>query len=126
MSEITVSGKMKVKTFYAAFINAYPYLYPSLRYPEGKAVDAESSIANARSKYTTEGYSPTGEADISVRGNLKLETFEKRFMERFSIQCIFHFKRNGKWVVTGPKYKSLTLNEANNKIQTEGGDLIIL
>jgi hypothetical protein len=126
MSEITVSGRTKVKSFYAAFTKAYPYLYPSLRYPDGKAVDAESTIANARSKSVTGAYSATGEADLSVRGNLKVESFEKRFQESFSIKCIVHFKKGGKWAVAGPKYKALTLNEANSKIKEDGGEIIKL
>jgi hypothetical protein len=126
MSEITVSGRTKVKSFYDAFTKVYPYLYPSLRYPDGKAVDADSTIANARSKSVEGGYTATGEVDLSVRGNLKVETFEKRFQESFFIKCIVHFKKGGKWVVAGPKYKALTLNEANSKIKEEGGEIIKL
>jgi hypothetical protein len=126
MSEISVTGRTKVKSFYAAFTKAYPYLYPSLRYPDGKAVDAESTIANARSKSVAGGYTPTGEADLSVRGNLKVDTFEKRFEQSFSIKCIVHFKKGGKWVVAGPKHKALTLNEANSKIKEEGAEIIKL
>lgn len=124
MSEITLSGRTKVKSFYSAFTKAYPYLYPSLRYPDGKAVDAESTIANARSKSLSGGYTPTGESDLSVRGNLNIESFEKRFQKIFSIKCIVHFKKGGKWAQTGPKHKKLTLNEANSKIKEEGGEII--
>ena len=126
MSEISVSGRTKVKSFYATFTKTFPYLIPSLRYPDGKVVDAESTIANARSKSVTGAYTSTGEADLSVRGNLKVDTFEKRFEQSFSIKCIVHFKKGGKWVVAGPKYKALTLNEANTKIQEEGGEIIKL
>ena len=124
MSEISVSGRTKVKTFYNQFISEFPYLHASLRYPDGKAVDPEASVANARSKSVSEGYSPTEGADLSVRGNLNVGTFEKRFKENFSIECEIHFKKNGKWVATKKKYDSLTLNEANSKLKEEGADLI--
>jgi len=126
MSEISVSGRTKVKAFYASFLKIYPYLHAALKYPDGKPVDVESTVANARSLSIGGGYTSTGDKDLSVRGNLNIETFEKRFLEAFSIKCIVHFKKNGKWSVTGPTYKSLTLTEANNKIKAEGGDLIKL
>lgn len=126
MSDISVSGRIKVKSFYSSFIKAYPYLYPSLRYPNGKEVDPESTIANARSKSIEGGYTATGEADLSVRGNLKVETFEKRFEESFSIKCIMYYKKGGKLVKTGATYKALTLNEANSKLKESGGEIITL
>jgi hypothetical protein len=126
MSEISVSGRTKVKSFYASFIKAYPHLHAALKYPDGKAVDIESTIANARSISKGGNYTPTGESDLSVRGNLKVETFEKRFMETFSINCVVHFKKNAKWVVTGPTYKALTLSEANAKVKADGGEVIKL
>jgi hypothetical protein len=126
MADISVSGRTKVKSFYAAFVKAYPYVYPSLRYPDGKAVDPESTIANARSKSVASGYTPTGDADLSIRGNLKVETFEARFEQIFSIKCTVHFKKNGKWIVSSAKHKALTLNEANTTIKEEGGEIIKL
>ena len=50
MADIKVSGRTKVKSFYNAFIKEFPYLHASLRYPDGKGVDMNASIANARSK----------------------------------------------------------------------------
>ncbi len=126
MSEITISGKTKVKSFYQAFNKAFPYLHAALKYPDGKAVDIESTIANARSKSVDGSYTATGQADLSVRGNLKVGTFEKRFHESFSIKCEVHFKKTGKWVVTGPKYDAMTLNEANTKLKEEGAEIIKL
>ncbi len=126
MSEISVSGRTKVKSFYQAFLKAYPYLHAGLQYPDGKPVDAEATIANARSKSIGGEYTPTGESELSVRGNLNIGTFEKRFKEIFSITCQVHFKKNGKWVVTGQKYDAMTLNDANTLIKEEGADLIKL
>lgn len=91
-----------------------------------ETVDAERTIANVSSKSVTGPYSATGEADLSVRGNLKVESFEKRFQESFSIKCIVHFKKGGKWAVAGPKHKALMLNEANSKIKEKGGEIIKL
>jgi hypothetical protein len=126
MSEISVSGRTKVKSFYQAFLKAYPYLHAGLQYPDGKPVDAESTIANARSKSIGGDYTPTGDSELSVRGNLNIGTFEKRFKEIFSITCQVHFKKNGKWVVTGQKYDAMTLNDANTLIKDEGAELIEL
>ena len=126
MSEITVNGRTKVKSFYNAFLKAYPYLHADLKYPDGKSVDKESTIANARGKSIGGDYTPTNEADLSVRGNLNIGTFEKRFKELFSITCQVHFKKNGKWAVTGQKYDGMTLNEANALLKEEGAELIKL
>lgn len=126
MSEISISGKTGVKGFYNAFIKEYPYLHAALKYPDGTAVDMDKSIANAKSKSMEGNYSPAESTDFSVRGNLKVESFEKRFKETFGITCSVHFKKNGKWVVTGPKYKSQTLSEANQQVKAEGGEEITL
>ncbi len=126
MADIEVSGKTKVKSFYSAFLKSYPYLIPALKYPDGKPVDTDSTIANARALSIGGDYTPTGEAELSVRGNLNVGTFEKRFKEIFSISCQVNFKRNGKWAVTGQKYDGMTLNEANNLLKEEGADIITL
>ena len=126
MANIEVSGRTKVKSFYNAFLKAYPYLIPALKYPDGKSVDVESSIANARGKSIGGDYTPTGEAELSVAGHLNIGTFEKRFKEVFSINCKVAFKRNGKWADTGAKYDGMTLNEANTLLKEEGADIIKL
>jgi hypothetical protein len=126
MSEIAVSGRTKVKSFYNAFLKAYPYLHAALKYPDGKPVDTESTIANARQKSTSGNYTATGEADLSVRGNLKVSSFEKRFEENFSIKCIVHYKKNGKWGVTSAKHKAMTLSEANTALKADGCEEIKL
>ena len=125
MGEIKVSGRIKVKSFYNAFIKEFPYLHASLRYPDGKGVDMDASIANARSKSTTDGYTPTGNADLSVRGNLNVGTFEKRFKKELGITCEIHFMReNGRWAKTGKQYDAMTLNEANSKLKDDGAKKI--
>lgn len=48
MSEISISGRMKVISFQKNFLKSYPFLYPSLRYPNDKVVDEDSTIANAK------------------------------------------------------------------------------
>lgn len=126
MADIELSGRTKVKSFYSAFLKAYPYLHAGLKYPDGKPVDVESSIANARGKSIGGDYTPTKESDLSVRGNLNIGTFEKRFKEVFSITCQVHFKKNGKWAATGAKHDGMTLNEANALLKNEGADIIKL
>jgi hypothetical protein len=61
-----------------------------------------------------------------VRGNLKVGSFEKRFEEAFSVKCTIHFKKGGKWVVTGKKYDAMTLTEASAKLKEEGAEVIKL
>jgi hypothetical protein len=126
MSELNISGRMKVKSFYNEFLKTYPYLFPSLRYPNDKPVDDESTIANAKNVSLGGKYVPAGDADLSMRGNLTIAGFEKRFEENFSVKCQIHFRMKGKWVKTGPKYDGLTLAAANKMLQEEGGEIIKL
>ena len=53
MGEINVSLRMKVKSLYITLIKEFPYLYAGFRFPDGKGVDIDASIVNARSKSTT-------------------------------------------------------------------------
>lgn len=77
MSEISISGRMKVGTFYNEFLKAYPFLYPSLRYPNDSPVDADETIAHAKNVSLGGAYVPAGDADLSMRGNLTVGGFEK-------------------------------------------------
>ena len=125
MGDIKVSGRTKVKSFYNAFIKEFPYLHASLRYPDGKGVDMHASIANARVKSLGGEYSATGNAELSVRGNLNVGTFEQRFKKEFSITCEIHFIReSGRWAKTGKQYDSMTLNEASAKLKESGAKKI--
>ena len=125
MADIKISGRTKVKSFYNAFIKEFPYLHASLRYPNGNGVDIDASIANARSKSTSDDYTPTGNADLSVRGNLNVGTFEKRFKNELGITCEIYFMReSGKWAKTGKQYDAMTLNEANTKLKEAGAKQI--
>jgi len=126
MAELNVSGRMKVKSFYNEFLKAYPYLFPSLRYPNDKPVDDEATIANAKNVSLGGKYVPAGDADLSVNGNLTIAGFEKRFEDAFSVKCQIHFKKSGKWVKTGQKYDGMTLASANKLMQEEGGEIIKL
>jgi hypothetical protein len=126
MSEISISGRMKVGTFYNEFLKAYPFLYPSLRYPNDSPVDADETIAHAKNVSLGGAYVPAGDADLSMRGNLTVGGFEKRFEDAFSIKCQIHFKKNGKWVKTGAKYDGLTLASASKMCEEEGCEKIKL
>jgi len=125
MADIKVSGRTKVKSFYNAFTKQFPYLHACLKYPNGKGVDVDASIANARSKSVEGGYTPTGKSDLSVRGNLNIGSFEKRFKDTFSITCEIYFVReSGRWAKTGKQYDRLTLNEASKKLNEAGAKKI--
>ncbi|MDX9751858.1 MAG: hypothetical protein RBT71_12315 [Flavobacteriales bacterium] len=121
MSEIVVNGRIKVKSFYIAFNKAYPYLHASLRVVgrPRKGVDPEATIASARA---LEKYAPTKEVPLSVRGNLKLATFEKRFEEQFGIVCMIHYWKDGKWKRPGAKHLQLTLSQANAQLEAAGAE----
>ena len=126
MSDLNISGRMKVISFQKEFLKSYPHLYPSLRYPNDKVVEDDSTIANAKNVSLGGKYVPAGEADLSMRGNLTVGGFEKRFEDAFSVKCQIHFKKNGKWVKTGPKYDGLTLAAASKMCKEEGCEIIKL
>ena len=84
-----------------------------------------ASIANARAKSMGGDYSPTGNAELSVRGNLNVGTFEQRFKKEFSITCEIHFIReSGRWAKTGKQFDAMTLNEASAKLKDSGAKKI--
>jgi len=126
MSDLNITGRMKVISFQKEFLKSYPHLYPSLRYPNDKVVEDDSTIANAKNVSLGGKYVPAGEADLSMRGNLTVGGFEKRFEDAFSVKCQIHFKKNGKWVKTGPKYDGLTLAAASKMCEEEGCEVIKL
>ena len=126
MSDLNITGRMKVISFQKEFLKSYPHLYPSLRYPNDKVVEDDSTIANAKNVSLGGKYVPAGEADLSMRGNLTVGGFEKRFEDAFSVKCQIHFKKNGKWVKTGPKYDGLTLAAASKMCEEEGCEIIKL
>jgi hypothetical protein len=126
MSDLNITGRMKVISFQKEFLKSYPHLYPSLRYPNDKVVEDDSTIANAKNVSLGGKYVPAGEADLSMRGNLTVGGFEKRFEDAFSVKCQIHFKKNGKWVKTGPKYDGLTLAAASKMCEEEGCEVIQL
>jgi hypothetical protein len=125
MSEIKVNGRIKVKSFNQAFTKAYPYLHAILKLPNGKNIDTEVTIANAKSQSNDGKYVPTANEDFSVRGNLQIGSFEKRFQETFGVRCEVYFKKNI-WVKTSDSYDKQTLSEANERLKAEGAELIKL
>ena len=126
MSDLNITGRMKVISFQKEFLKSYPHLLPSLRYPNDKVVEEDSTIANAKNVSLGGKYVPAGEADLSMRGNLTVGGFEKRFEDAFSVKCQIHFKKNGKWVKTGPKYDGLSLAAASKMCEEEGCEVIKL
>lgn len=125
MAEITVNGRIKIITFQKSFVKEYPYLVPTLRMDDGKGIDHDMTIAGARSKANGE-YKPSGEADLSVNGNLTVKGFENRFEQAFGIKCEICYRKGGRYMKTNEKYDALTLASANKKLQEEGGEVIEL
>jgi hypothetical protein len=121
MAEITVNGRIKVKSFYLAFNKAYPYIHAGLRDKANKGIDPDRTMANAREMAN---YVPTKETPISVRGNLKVSTFEKRFQEEFGIQCLVHCRKNGKWIRLNAAQSEMTLSAVNEALKAGGADAI--
>ena len=121
MSEIVVNGRIKVKSFYIAFNKAYPYLHASLRVVgrPNKGVDPDATIASARA---LEQYAPTKEVPLSVRGNLKLSTFEKRFEEQFGVVCMIHYRKDGGWKRPTAAHRELTLAQASTQLEKAGAE----
>ena len=123
MSEIKVNGRIKIKTFQANFIKKFPYLAPTLRMPDGTGLNNENTIAWARGK-SKGSYSPSGEAELSINGNLTVAGFEKRFKDAFGVDCEIVYKLNGKHYQTKNEYDSLTLSAANKKLEERGAEKI--
>jgi len=121
MAEIAVNGRIKVKSFQKSFLKEYPYLVPTLRTDEGKGIDNELTIAGVRSKVNG-SYSPSGESDLSVNGNLTIKGFEDRFEKAFGVKCEVCYQKSGKLFKTAGNYDSMTLASANKKLQEEGGE----
>ncbi len=121
MSEIIVNGRIKVKSFYLSFNKAYPHLHAGLRDKAGKGVDPDRTIANAREM---EKYESTNEAPLSVRGNLKAASFEKRFKENFGITCAIHYRKGGRWVKLNAAQGEMTLSALNAALKSDGADVI--
>jgi hypothetical protein len=123
MAEIKVNGRIKVKSFNKSFTQAYPYLHAVLKLPNGKNIDPETTIANARFLSQGGNYTPTEADDFSVNGNLQIGTFEKRFEASFGIKCEVYYKKSI-WVKTSDAYDKNTLSEANTRLEKEGAELI--
>jgi hypothetical protein len=126
MSDISVNGRIKVKTFQANFIKKFPYLVPTLRTPDGKGIDNELTIAGARSKALGE-YTPSGESELSINGNLTVGGFEKRFKAAFGIDCEICYKSpGGKLTRTNDDNDKQTLSALNAKMKEAGCQEITL
>jgi hypothetical protein len=126
MADITVNGRIKVKTFQSQFLKKFPYLVPTMRTPDGRGIDNELTIAGARVKAVGE-YTPSGSSDLSVNGNLSVGGFEKRFKAAFGMDCEVCYKSaGGKTMKTGPEHDKLTLSTLNAKLKEAGCQTITL
>ena len=120
MSDITVNGRIKVSTFQRDFLKKFPYLIPTLRTTDGKGIDNSLTIAGARSKAVGE-YKPSGEAELSINGNLQVGSFERRFKASFGIDCEICYKTaGGRMMRTSAEHDKLTLASLNNKMKEAG------
>jgi hypothetical protein len=126
MAEINVNGRIKVKTFQGDFLKKFPYLVPTLRTEDGKGIDNDLTIAGARSK-ALGNYTPSGESELSINGNLTVGGFEKRFKDAFGITCEICYKsKGGRLMRTNENHDKLTLSSLNSKLQEEGNQIIEL
>ena len=125
MAELTVNGRIKVKTFQKEFIAKFPHLVPTLRTDEGHGIDNDLTIAAARVKAKGE-YTPSGESDLSINGHLTVGGFETRFKNAFGITCQICYSKGGRTMQTNEKYNEMTLSEANAKLKADGADEITL
>lgn len=125
MSDIVVNGRIKIKTFQADFCKKYPYLVPTLRMEDGSGINNDLTIAGARSK-AKGAYTPSGEAEMSINGNLTIGGFEKRFKDAFGIDCEILYRLSGKHYKTKDDYDALSLSAANKKLEERGAEKIQL
>lgn len=126
MADITVNGRIKIKTFQTEFLKKFPYLVPTLRTPDGKGIDNDLTIASARTKAVGE-YKPSGEADLSINGNLSVGGFEKRFKAAFGLDCEVCYKSpGGKTTRTNEEHDKMTLASLNKALEEKGCQAIEL
>lgn len=126
MAEIKINGRMKVKSFQADFIEKFPYLVPTLRMSDGSGINNDLSLAAARVKARGE-YDRSGEADLSVNGNLTVGSFERRFKEAFGIDCeVCYESPGGRLTKTNETQNGETLASLNAELQSKGCLKIVL
>lgn len=76
MAELSISGKMKVKTLKANFKEAFG---STLRVYNGKKfADDDATLASIRKEDAKGG-------ELSVKGNILVENFEKKVLETYGI-----------------------------------------
>jgi len=120
MIEIKVNGRIKVKTFQTEFLKKFPYLVPTMRTPDGKGIDNELTIAGARTK-AIGVYTPSGESELSINGNLTVGGFEKRFKAAFGMDCEVCYKSpGGRLTRTNEEQDKQTLTSLNKKMKESG------
>lgn len=121
MADVTVNGRIKVSTFQKEFLKNFPYLLPTLRTPDGKGIDNSLTIAGARAKAVGGDYKPSGEAELSVNGNLQVGSFEKRFKAAFGIDCeICYESPGGRLTKTNADHDKKTLTTLNAEMKAAG------
>ena len=127
MADITVNGRIKVSTFQQSFLKNFPYLVPTLRTSNGTGIDNSLTIAGARAKAVGGDYKPSGEAELSVSGNLQVGSFEKRFKAAFGIDCEICYKSpGGRLTKTNADQDKKTLTTLNAEMKAAGCQLITL
>lgn len=127
MAEIKVNGRIKVSTFQKEFLKMFPYLVPTMRMPDGRSIDNSLTIAGARKKAIGGDWTSSGEADLSVNGNLQVGSFEKRFMAAFGMECEICYKSSGgRMSRTNANHDKLTLSKLNAELKEAGCQKITL
>jgi hypothetical protein len=128
MNQLKVSGRLIVDNFYKKFEALYPYLNPALFYPDaigGGEVDTAATIANARARSVRQdlkGYTPTGEAEVSVTPQTTIREFQEAIEKHFGVRCIMQCRPGPeyKWkAINGTRYKDMTLGEANLQLERD-------
>jgi len=125
MSDIKINGKIKLKTFQTEFCEKYPYLVPTLVNKEGTRLHNSYTLAQCNTNVHGE-YSPFKVDELSINGNLLVGTLEKRFLEDFGIPCQVIYRKNGKHLQTMGNFDKLSISEANQKLQEEGAEKIVI
>ena len=127
MADITVNGRIKVSTFQKEFLKKFPYLLPTMRTADGKGIDNSLTIAGARAKAVGGDYTPSGEAELSINGNLQMGSFEKRFKASFGMDCEICYKSpGGKLMKTNANHDKKTLSTLNAEMKAAGCQEITL
>jgi len=120
--ELNITGQKKLKTINKEFQSQFPYLRLSFFTDEEakKAEKGESITGLSLDKKLSEVRTKTSDEDLSIHGNTKIKTLEKKFHKIYGInvQVCFNDKK-GRYYTSGT-FDEMTLSKLNKFLEEHG------